>query len=71
MSYWGALVVHDNIASGMRVVERCLNIDDFCVDVFIQWFGLMTVKNLTKAFVNTFNQGNSQLFPLSYDRCRT
>jgi hypothetical protein len=27
-----ALVAHDNIASGMRVAERYLNIGDFCGD---------------------------------------
>ena len=66
-----ALVAHGNIASGMRVAERYLNIGDFCGDVFIWWFGLKTVKNLPKALVNTFDRTNSQLFPLSYGRCRT
>jgi len=55
----------------MRVAERYLNIGDFCGDVFIRWFGLITAKKLPKAFVNTFKRRNSQLFPLSYDRCRT
>ena len=66
-----ALVAHGNIASGMRVAERYLNIGDFYGDVFLRWFGLKTVKNLPKDFVNTFDRTNSQLFPLSYGRCRT